>query len=69
MPINEPRITAECDVCFVETDPMELTMLAGGAWDDRNVKPTLIKWGWKVDGERTVCEECKEEDADAAPQS
>lgn len=59
MPINEPRITVTCDTCGVDVD-FDLTMLAGGGWDDRNVRPKLVRWKWKVDGETTICPECQE---------
>lgn len=58
MPINEPRITVTCDQCEEETDPLELCALAGGGWDDRYIKAKLLKWGWKIDGDKTICEVC-----------
>lgn len=59
MPLGDPTMTVECDNCHEETDPMGLTLLVGGrSWDDRNIRPRLKKWGWRVDGESTVCPEC-----------
>jgi len=49
---------ARCDECGEMSHSMDLTMLAGGGWDDRNVKPELKRMGWTIDGERTVCPEC-----------
>lgn len=64
--INEPAyITASCDQCGVDTDPMELCSLAGGGWDARNVKDQLKRWGWVVVGERTICDECSRPEDDA----
>ncbi len=60
MPINDPMITVTCDECGVETEPMGLTSLAGGGWDDRNIKRRLERMNWKVDGEKTICDECVE---------
>ena len=55
--INDPTITASCDGCGDEEE-MELTPLAGGSWDDRNVKRTLEKRGWVFDGDKCYCEDC-----------
>jgi hypothetical protein len=62
MAINEPTITVSCDKCDEETDPMEMCALAGGGWDDRYIKGKLTKWGWKIDGNTTICPECQEEE-------
>lgn len=59
MGILSPYIHVECDRCEEVTDGMELTALAGGDWDARNIKPTLIRQGWKVDGDITICPECQ----------
>lgn len=60
MPIGEPMISVECDKCGEASDPMGLTMLAGGGWDDRNVRPRLKREGWLVEGNSTICPECQE---------
>lgn len=62
--INDPTITATCDKCHMDTEPMEMCSLAGGGWDQRHIKRQLERSGWKVKGDTTLCEECAEEDAD-----
>lgn len=63
MPLNDPFITAECDVCRIESEPMSLCALAGGGWDERYIKSRLEGQQWKVDGDKTICEECAESQA------
>lgn len=61
MPINEARITASCDWCDETTDEMDLTPLAGGGWDARNIPRKLDRLGWQVDGDKVFCSgECFE---------
>lgn len=61
MPINEARITASCDWCDETTDEMDLTSLAGGGWDARNIPRKLDRMGWQVDGDKVFCSgECFE---------
>lgn len=60
MGISDPKIEIVCDSCNQVVDEMGLTSLAGGGWDDRNVKPRLKRTGWKVDGEVTICPDCCE---------
>lgn len=64
--INDPRITATCDECEIDSDEMEMCALAGGGWDDRYIDGKLRKWGWKVDGDRTICEDCAAQAAQKA---
>lgn len=59
MPIDDPIITATCDGCQYTTDPIALTSLAGGGWDARNIQAKLLRWGWKIDGDRLTCPECQ----------
>jgi hypothetical protein len=56
--IGEALIHAECDKCGYVTDPMNLTSLAGGGWDARNIPAKLKREGWKVEGDTTICPEC-----------
>lgn len=58
MPINEPWVIVTCDGCHQETDPLEMRALAGGGWDDLHIKEKLRRWGWKIDGAKTICEVC-----------
>jgi hypothetical protein len=62
MAINDPIITVSCDAenCR-STEEFDLTSLARGGWDQRNVIPQLKKRGWTVDGDRTICPDCSEE--------
>jgi hypothetical protein len=61
MPIGEAVIHVECDKCGYVTDPMGLTMLAGGGWDARNLPAKLRREGWHIEGNVTTCAECIEE--------
>lgn len=63
MPILEPVIMAECDQCGGCTDTMHMTSLAGGGWDTRNIPSQLKRWGWVVDGDKTICDECAQTSA------
>ena len=65
MPVNEPRTTVTCDTCGCELE-FDLTALAGGGWDDRNIRPKLVQWKWKVenDGDITTCPDCVEDAKD-----
>ena len=56
--ICEPRISVMCDQCEEDFDDYELTALAGGGWDDRNLEPTLRSEGWRVEDGRHVCPDC-----------
>lgn len=58
MPFNDPTITASCDSCDTLSEEMELCAVSGGGWDERNVEGKLKRWGWKVDGRNTLCEDC-----------
>ena len=62
--INDPWITATCDKCGGESEQMDLCSLAGGGWDERNIKRTLEREGWKVDGNNAYCEDCSAEMAE-----
>lgn len=71
MPICEPYIHVECDKCGEVSDGMDLTMLAGGGWDARNIKRRLERNGWRVTGgkahgEETICPECVAIEAEKA---
>lgn len=50
-------IRVVCDQCEVEME-VELTALAGGGWDERNVKGQLRRDGWTTDGDTELCDEC-----------
>jgi hypothetical protein len=58
MPINDPTITATCDACGCDSDLMHLCTLVRGGWDASNIKERLKFWGWAVDGDKTICEDC-----------
>lgn len=55
-------IYVECDKCEFVSDAIDLTLLAGGGWDARNVRRTLQRDGWIVEGngDETFCPECAE---------
>ena len=57
--LEEPRITLFCDTCH-ETFEFDLTSLAEGGWDDRNVKIDSEHYGWTWEGDdKHTCEECQ----------
>lgn len=58
MPICEPTIKVECDKCG-DAEDYDLTMLAGGGWDDRNLRRNMERHKWKIDGDMTICEACQ----------
>jgi len=58
---TDAYITVTCDVCGESNEEVDLTALAGGGWDDRNVKRWLERYGWLVDGDRDICPDCQEE--------
>jgi hypothetical protein len=61
MGINEPTIKVECDKCG-ESDEYDLTMLAGGGWDDRNLKRKMERGGWVIVGPDAFCSNCAPEE-------
>jgi hypothetical protein len=62
MGIGTAVVHVECDKCGEVTDPMELTSLAGGGWDARNIADKLKRQGWTVRGfGDTICPECSEQ--------
>lgn len=58
--ICEPRISVMCDVCKYDDD-FEMTALAGGGWDARNLPGVLKHTGWLVGDDRHVCPDCVED--------
>jgi len=52
--INDPTIYVDCDYCATGEE-FNLTPLAKGAWDDRDLKKNLKKRGWIIDGDLTFC--------------
>lgn len=53
-------ILVTCDKCQKCEEQVNLTPLAGGAYDERGVDETLKHWGWSV-GAWDICPECVEE--------
>lgn len=64
MAIWDPMVQAECDKCGFVSDPMEMTSLAGGGWDTRNIPARMKREGWVIDGDTTICADCAEESDD-----
>jgi hypothetical protein len=58
MGMDAPFIKAECDHCGEVTDEMEMTSLAGGGWDARNVIPRLKREGWRIKDDKFTCPDC-----------
>lgn len=63
--ILDPTVRVECDEpgCQ-EFNDIELTALAGSAYDERNVKRRLESMGWTVDSDIVTCENHSEEEED-----
>ena len=63
MPLNDPTITATCDMCGEESDEMKMCPLAKGSFDDRHIAKRLEHQSWKledgVDG-TIICPDCVE---------
>ena len=55
--INDPKIYVDCDYCC-EGEEFDMTPLAKGAFDDRDLEDTLKRLGWIIEGDLTFC--CKE---------
>ncbi len=59
--LEEPRITLFCDSCG-DVEAFDLTSLAGGGWDDRNVKDDAEWYGWEwTDIDHHRCPGCVED--------
>lgn len=65
MGIQEPRIEVICDGCN-EAQDFELTKLAGDGWDARNLQRKLARYGWRVNGDITICPECDRDEQENA---
>lgn len=64
MPIGEGLVHVECDKCDYVSDPMNMTSLAGGGYDTRDIPRKLESDGWRVDGKVTICPDCVEKEAE-----
>lgn len=63
MAYQEPMMIVECDKCGY-SDSFDLTPLAGGGWDARNVNDRLDDYGWvgSWDDEELICDECSKKE-------
>lgn len=66
--LGDPVVHVECDRCGEISDGLGLTLLAGPAWDMRNIDAAIKRMGWRIDGDDThVCDNCVEfEEANCA---
>lgn len=62
---SDATVMVICDECETYDEQVELTALAGGGWDERNVDGQLKRHGWRKDGDRDICPACCEEAPDA----
>lgn len=64
---GSPVLLVTCDLC-PHTIELELTDLADGGWDDRDVNEELDQSGWVIINGQDICEYCyvelPEEDED-----
>ena len=58
MSMMDPVVTIECDTCHQQSDPYELTPLAGGSWDERGVRSRSERDGYEWNGDEHTCDEC-----------
>lgn len=59
--IGDPKIYVDCDYCG-SGEELDMTPLARGAWDDRDLEDTLTKLGWIIQGDYTFCsKDCYEQ--------
>ena len=56
--LNDPTLSVTCDKCGTTFDNLELTPLAGGGWDARNIESVLSRYQWITDGDRHICDDC-----------
>ena len=62
MGICDPEIEVLCDQKGCNySEKFSMTSLAGGGYDERNLKNDLKRAGWKMDGENFICPNCVEE--------
>ena len=63
MSIGDAFVTVECDKCGY-TEEVRLSALAmHNSWDERNVRPHLLRDGWVLtDEDGAVCPDCSEEE-------
>ena len=64
--LNDPTISVTCDKCGDTFDELEMTSLAGGGWDARNIPAVMRGYGWKVNGDEHICDECTYKGGDDA---
>lgn len=58
---SAPFVTVTCDAEGCQaTEEIELTEVARGAWDDRDVDDELEGLGWHSEGGSDYCPECWE---------
>lgn len=59
--IGEPKSVVECDGCE-DVHYYDMTPLASGSYDERNLKRTLERDRWILDGDLTFCsQECRDD--------
>jgi hypothetical protein len=56
-------VVVDCDKCGT-SEIMDLTPIAGRAWDARHLEKQLKRLGWTVVDEDDICAECNEEGAE-----
>ncbi len=69
MSLCSPALCVVCDRCCIY-QPFDLTPVAGGGWDDRNLEEDLRRAGWKTTGpEEHLCLDCQQSEDEADPGS
>lgn len=63
MGIGSPFLIVECDCCGAQVEEDLIALAPRDSWSDRHVKKSIERQGWKIDGNKTICPDCQEEDA------
>jgi hypothetical protein len=57
---SQPCVLVSCDLCRDYEEEVELTTLARGAFDERNVDSQLEQLGWTIEAGEDICPVCTE---------
>jgi hypothetical protein len=58
---SDAYVLVRCDTCG-EFEEIELTAIAGGGWDERNVAAGVARLGWRDEGDNIhTCNICLED--------
>jgi len=58
MTILDPTVRVMCDKCE-EEEEFEMTVLARGNFDMRDLDKSLLRMGWRIVGDQHFCPDCE----------